>query len=290
MVTPGFIPFHPNPKIPDFQLPAGACDAHCHVFGPGDKFPYSPTSSYVPVDASKETLFQRHKYLGVDRGVIVQASCHGTDNTAMIDALETAGDAYRGIAIVEPDISEEELDRMHDAGVRGVRFNFVKRLKARQPDDVRKVIIDKIIKLGWHVVVYFEPEDLPEIRQSLLEIPVPVIIDHMGRVSGGSGLEGKEFAELASLLKDDRFWVKVSCPERLTKTGYPYEDTDAVSRELIRMIPDRVLWGTDWPHPNMRKEAPDDGLLVDRIPRICPDEKEQKALLINNPLRLYWND
>ncbi len=269
-------------------MPEGACDSHCHVFGPAEKFPYSTASTYIPVDAPKETLFQRHKHLGVDRAVLVQASCHGTDNSAMIDCLETAGGSYRGIAIVSPDVTEKELQRMHEAGVRGVRFNFVKRLKAKQSHDARQAILKKISRLPWHVVVYFEPEDIAGIRDFLLEIPKTVVIDHMGCVSGGSTIEGPEFSSLANLLKDDRFWVKVSCPERLSKIGYPYEDTHGIARELIRMVPDRVLWGTDRPHPNMKIEAPDDGLLVDRIPAICPGEKEQRTLLIDNPYRLYW--
>ncbi len=290
MATPGYIPFHPDPKKPDIKLPEGACDSHCHVFGPGDIFPFSPKSSYVPVDAPKELLFQRHRHLGIDRAVIVQASCHGTDNTAMLDALRTAGDSYRGIAIVAPEITEAELADMHDAGVRGVRFNFVKRLKARQPVDVRRSILRKMTGLPWHVVVYFEPADFPEIRDSLKEIPVPVVIDHMGCVPGGAGVNSPEFEDLAQLMEDDRFWVKVSCPERFSKIGPPYSDTDDVAKELIRVAPNRVLWGTDWPHPNMKKEAPDDGFLVDRLATICPDKDALRRLLIENPDRLYWND
>lgn len=288
MVTPGYIPFHPEPKKPDIKLPKGACDSHCHVFGPGDIFPFSKKSSYVPVDASKETLFQRHRFLGLDRAVIVQASCHGTDNSAMIDALQSGGDSYRGVAIVSPDISEEQLDIMHQAGVRGVRFNFVKRLKARQSDADRQRIIDKISHLPWHVVVYFEPADLPDIHDFLVNNPTPVVIDHMGCVPGDKGVQSDEFEALARLMEDDRFWVKVSCPERLSKVGPPYSDTDAVARELIRLAPDRVLWGTDWPHPNMKTHAPDDGFLVDRLGVICPDEKQRHSLLVDNPTKLYW--
>ena len=288
MVSPGYIPFHPNPSKPEFTLPKGSVDSHCHVFGPGDVFPYAATSSYVPVDAPKELLFQRHKHLGIDRAVIVQASCHGTDNRAMIDALKSAGDTYRGIAIVNSEITEAELKAMDEVGVRGVRFNFVKRLKARQPIETRINILEKIKQLPWHLVVYFEPADLAEIKDFLMQVPVPVVIDHMGCIPSDKGAQSKEFEELAELLRDDRFWIKVSCPERFSKEGAPYLDMDEVASELIRMIPDRVLWGTDWPHPNMKKEAPDDGILVDRIARICPDEQQQKALLIENRTRLYW--
>ncbi len=289
MVTPGYLAFHPNPKKPDITLPRGACDSHCHVFGPGDTFPYSPQSSYIPVDAPKEILFQRHKFLGFDRAVIVQASCHGTDNRAMIDALIAGGDDYRGIAIVKPDISHDELAMMDEQGVRGVRFNFVKRLKARQSEENQRQIIEKIAKLSWHTVVYFEPEDLAEIKNFLKQIETPVIIDHMGRVPVEKGANSPEFEELADLLRDDKFWVKVTCPERLSKQGPPYSDVDEVAKELIRLVPDRVLWGTDWPHPNMKSHIPDDGLLVDRLVTICPDTVQQQKMLIDNPNKLYWN-
>jgi len=288
MASEGYIPFHPEPKKPEIALPKGACDSHCHVFGPGDRFPYSPKSSYIPVDAPKETLFQRHRHLGLDRAVIVQASCHGTDNEAMLDALASAGDAYRGIAIVDGEITDSELLSMHERGVRGVRFNFLRRLKARQSVDERRAVIKKVRRLNWHIVVYFEPDDLPDIKDFLLESPVPVIIDHMGCITPAMGVEGPEFAQLAELIRDPRFFIKVSCPERFSLAGPPYEDTDAIAKELIRLVPDRVLWGTDWPHPNMKTHAPDDGLLVDRLSRICRDENDLNRLVIRNPDMLYW--
>ncbi|MDH3195980.1 MAG: amidohydrolase family protein, partial [Hyphomicrobiales bacterium] len=191
MVTEGYLAFHPSPKKPDIELPPLACDSHCHVFGPAVKFPYSPTSSYLPVDAPKQTLFERHRFLGFSRAVIVQASCHGTDNAAMVDALEAGGDAYRGIAILRDDVDAAELRWLDAAGVRGVRFNFVKRLKAQRPISVYKEIIAKVARLGWHIVVYFDAEDLAEIEPFLRTIPVPVIIDHMGRVPVAEGIKGE---------------------------------------------------------------------------------------------------
>lgn len=289
MASEGYIPFHPHPSTPTFTLPEGACDSHCHVFGPADTFPYSPKSSYIPVDAPKEILWQRHSFFGVDRAVLVQASCHGTDNRAMLDALQNSGDTYRGVAIVDSSITGKELEKMHEVGVRGVRFNFVKRLNARQSVEERLHILSMVQKLPWHLVVYYEPADLPEIKDFLYQVPMPVVIDHMGCIPADKGVNSREFEDLADLLKDDRFWIKVSCPERFSKTGAPYLDMDDLSRELISMIPGRVLWGTDWPHPNMKKEAPDDGLLVDRIERVCPDSDAQRALLIDNPTRLYWS-
>ena len=291
MVTPGYLAFHPNPKKPDHALPPEACDAHCHVFGPAARFPFASTSTYVPVDAPKETLFRRHRHLGVSRAVIVQASCHGTDNTAMLDALRAGGDAYRGVAVVAEDVTERALAEMHDAGVRGVRFNFVKRLGGGRPLDVYRTILDAIEPLGWHVVVYFDAEDLEALAPFLRGIGVPVVVDHMGRVPVERGLASKPFVLLRELLAgDDKFWVKISCPERLSRSGPPWADVDPVARELLETAPDRVLWGTDWPHPNMKPHMPDDGALVDRIMTICDTPALRRQVLVDNPARLYWAD
>lgn len=286
MVTPGYIPPHPSPSTPALALPAGACDSHCHVFGPGDRFPYSPKSSYIPPDAPKQALAALHRHLGFERAVIVQASCHGTDNSAMVDAL-AGQDHLRGIAIVDGGIADSDLRAMDEAGVRGVRFNFVARLKAAQPAEERDAILRRIAALGWHLVVYFEPAALEPIVPFLRACPVPVVIDHMGLVPVEHGIEGRDFARLAALLRDDRFWVKISGAERLSAAGPPYADVDPVARELLRLAPDRVLFGTDWPHPNMTTHAPDDGLLVDRLAAVCGPGDLQRVL-VDNPARLYF--
>ena len=291
MVTPGYLAFHPNPKKPDHALPPDACDAHCHVFGPAATFPFASSSTYVPVDAPKETLFQRHRHLGISRAVVVQASCHGTDNAAMLDALRAGGDDYRGIAVVGEDVTEPALREMHDTGVRGVRFNFVKRLGGGKPLSVYRTILDRIGPFGWHVVVYFDAEDLEALAPFLRGIEVPVVIDHMGRVPVEEGLGSKPFRLLHDLLAgDENFWVKISCPERLSRAGPPYSDVDPIARELLRTVPDRVLWGTDWPHPNMKSHMPDDGALVDRIMTICDTPDLRRQVLADNPARLYWTD
>ena len=291
LVTPGNLTFHPNPKTPDHALPPGACDAHCHVFGPAARFPFASSSTYVPVDAPKETLFERHRHLGVSRAIIVQASCHGTDNEAMVNALRAGGDDYRGVAVVAENVTEQTLEEMHEAGTRAVRFNFVKRLGGGKPLSVYHAILDRIGPFGWHVVVYFDAEDLEELAPFLRGIEVPVVIDHMGRVPVEQGLASKPFRLLGDLLAgDEKFWVKISCPERLSRTGPPYSDVDPVARELLRTAPDRVLWGTDWPHPNMKSHMPDDGALVDRIMTICDSPALRRQVLVDNPARLYWSD
>ncbi len=288
MVTPGYLPFHPQPKAPDAPLPPLACDAHCHVFGPGDVFPYAASSTYVPVDAPKEKLFALHRHLGVSRSVIVQASCHGTDNRAMVDALRAGGDDYKGVAVVAPEVTAAELDAMHEAGVRGVRFNFVKRLGGGRPPEYYRTILDRIVPRGWHVVVYFDAEDIASLAPFLESIPTQVVIDHMGRAPVEEGAGGAAFGLLHDLLTgDDRFWVKISCAERLSKLGPPYADVDPIAQALLDAAPDRVLWGTDWPHPNMKSHMPDDGQLVDRIMAICNTDDLRKKVLVDNPARLY---
>ncbi len=290
MVSPGYLAYHPNPKKPDVALPGGSCDSHCHVFGPAARFPFASTSTYEPVDAGCDTLLARHRFLGIDRAVIVQASCHGTNNDAMIDAIKTAGDNYRGVAVVDKDISPEELELMHEAGVRGVRFNFVKRLGSARPLDHYRQILSKIAPLGWHVIVYFDAEDLVALEPFFKSIQVPVVVDHMGRVPVEEGINSKAFELLHNLLtQSDKYWVKVSCPERLSKTGPPYSDVDDIAKALIDSVTDRVLWGTDWPHPNMKSHMPDDGQLVDRIMHIANTEELRQKILIDNPTRLYWS-
>ncbi len=284
-----YLPFHPNPSKPTFKLPAGAVDAHCHVFGPADVFPYAPERKYTPCDAPKEKLFELRDYLGFDRNVIVQATCHGKDNRALVDALKAAGDKARGIASVGPDITEAEIQEMDQAGVRGVRFNFVKRLVDNTPKDVFLGIAEKIKAFGWHIVVYFEAPDLEDLTPFLKQLPTTIVVDHMGRPDVTKGVDHPDFQRFVNLLRDnDNIWTKVTCPERLTVAGPPYDDVVDFGKVLVERFPDRVIWGTDWPHPNMKSHVPDDGMLVDFIPRIAPTEALQKALLIDNPMRLYW--
>jgi 2-pyrone-4,6-dicarboxylate lactonase len=287
--NPPYIPFHPNPSTPKFMAPAGAVDAHCHVFGPAARFPYAPERKYTPVDAPKEMLFALRDFLGFDKNVIVQASCHGKDNAALIDALVNAKDKARGIAVVGEDTGTDELKSLHRAGVRGVRFNFVKRLVDFTPRDVLTRIAAHIAPLGWHIVVYFEMPDLPELQSFFTSLPTVVVVDHMGRPDVKKGVAHPEFQRYLKLLDTHKnIWSKVSCPERLTVAGAPYDDVVPFARTLVERFQNRVLWGTDWPHPNMPAEAPDDGVLVDMIPRIAPTPALQKALLVDNPMRLYW--
>ncbi len=283
-----WVRFHPNPKSPDFKVPPGAVDAHCHVFGPSDQFPFAQARKYTPCDAGKDQLFALRDHLGFARNVIVQASCHGRNNDALVDALNSAGKLARGVAVVGPDVSDGELAAMNAAGVRAVRFNFVSRLVDATPQEVFLGIAERIARLGWHIVVYFEAPDLQGLIPFLQQLPTDVVIDHMGRPDVAKGVDHPDFKRFISLMEDDKFWTKVTCPERLTLTGPPYDDVIPFARTLVDRFPDRVLWGTDWPHPNMKSHMPDDGQLVDMIPKIAATATHQKALLVDNPMRLYW--
>ena len=286
----GWLEFHPNPSKPGFVVPPGSVDAHCHVFGPGDVFPYAPERKYTPCDAPKEKLWALRDHLGFDRNVIVQATCHGADNRALVDAMLHSHGRARGVASVKRDVSDAELQALHDAGVRGVRFSFVKRLVDALPHAMLQEIGDRIQPLGWHLVIYFEAQDLPELGDFFAGLPGTIVFDHMGRPDVSKDPDGEEFNRFIHLLEEnDNMWAKVSCPDRLTISGPPgYDDVVPFARRVVETFPDRVLWGTDWPHPNMKSHMPDDGKLVDYIPKIAVTDELQRKLLVANPMRLYW--
>ena len=296
--TPGWLDWYAGPSKPTLKLPPGAVDAHCHVFGPGDFFPYAPERKYTPCDASKEQLFALRDHLGFDKNVIVQATCHGSDNRALIDALNASNNKARGVATIKQDVTDAELQGMQAAGVRGVRFNFVKRLTDFTPREVLLEIAHRIAPLGWHVVVYFEAVDLPELYDFFTALPTTVVVDHMGRPDVTKPVDGSEFELFVKMMREHpNIWSKVSCPERLSVTGpsalngeqHAYQDVVPFAKRLIENFPDRVLWGTDWPHPNLKDHMPDDGLLVDFIAQIAVTPALQQKLLVDNPTRLYWS-
>jgi 2-pyrone-4,6-dicarboxylate lactonase len=295
--TPGWLDWYSNPSKPAFKLPTGSVDAHCHVFGPGEEFPYAPGRKYTPCDASKDELFALRDHLGFARNVVVQATCHGADNRAMVDAVVASKGKARGVATVRRDFSDAQLRELHDAGVRGVRFNFVKRLVDFTPKDDLNEIASRIAQLGWHVVIYFEAQDLPELWDFFTGLPTTVVVDHMGRPDVRKPVDGPEFELFVKFMRDnENVWSKVSGEERLSVAGpralngerNAYRDVQPFARRIVETFPDRVLWGTDWPHPNLKDHMPDDGLLVDFIPRIAATPELQRKLLVDNPMRLYW--
>jgi 2-pyrone-4,6-dicarboxylate lactonase len=294
--TPGWLDWFPHPSQPAFALPPGAVDAHCHVFGPGEEFPYAPERKYTPCDAGKKELFALRDRLGFSRNVVVQATCHGADNRAMVDACRASGGKARGVATVRRNVTDGELEELDAAGVRGVRFNFLKRLVDFTPRDEVLEIAGRVAGLGWHVVVYFEARDLAELGELLVALPTRVVVDHMGRPDVTMPVDGPEFSLFLGLMRHEHVFCKVTCPERLSVSGPPalggernaYRDVVPFARRVVETFPDRVLWGTDWPHPNLTGHMPDDGLLVDFIPHIAVTPELREKLLVTNPMRLYW--
>lgn len=280
-------PPDPDTRRPEYRAPPGSCDAHCHVFGPADVFPYASTRKYTPPDAPREKLRQLHDTLGLERAVIVQASCHGTDNSAMLDAIAASDGRYRGVCNADDSFTESQFAELHAGGIRGVRFNFVKHLGGAPDLDKMRAIIEKVRHLPWHVELHFDAKDLLEYESVLDEIPLPVVIDHMGRAPVVDGVGQAPFQSLLSKLRNsENLWVKVSGSERLSATGPPFSDALPFASACIDAAPDRVIWGTDWPHPNV-KVMPNDGDLVDLIPQMAPTIDLQRQLLVDNPARLF---
>lgn len=280
-------PPHPDPHRPALALPSKACDAHCHIFGPGDRFPYSPDRAYTPPDAPLERFEQLQERLGLERAVFVQASCHGTDNAAMLDALRRGNGRYAGVAMIDSTFTDAQIGELHEAGVRGTRFNFVAHLGGAPSLDEFWAVVHRVAPLGWHIVLHFDAVDIPQYVGLLDEMPCAYLIDHMGRVPVTAGVEQEPFQRLLELMADERCWVKISGAERLTADGAaPYDDVVPFARALIDAAPDRILWGTDWPHPNVRV-MPDDGDLVDVLAEFAPDPAVREQILVRNPETLY---
>ncbi|KAH8203632.1 hypothetical protein TruAng_002162 [Truncatella angustata] len=285
--TADWLDWYAGPSKPTFKLPPGAVDSHGHVFGPGEKFPYAPERKYTPCDASREQLFALRDHLGFTRNVIVQATCHGADNRALMDACIASEGRARGVATVRRRDREARRHRRRAPGA------------ARRRRKRGEVQLRRIARLGWHVVVYFEAQDLPELWDFFSGIPTAIVVDHMGRPDVSKPVDGEEFELFIKFLREHpNVMTKVTCPERLTKSGpyalngeqSPYDDVVPFAKRLVEEFPDRVLSGTDWPHPNLKSHMPDDGLLVDFIPRIAVTEELRQKLLIDNPTRLYWSE
>ena len=279
-------PPDPNPRKPKFTPPPHSCDAHCHIFGPGARFPYDPKASYWPPDSPFEGLRKLHDFLGIERAVIVHASCHGPDMRATLDGIARSGGRYRGTAIIDSSCGEKDFERMHAGGIRGVRFNFVRHLGGRPEMGFFMRTVERVQAMGWHLILHLDAADLVEFDALFRKIRVPMVIDHMGRVKAGDGLQQKPFQVLLEWMKQDNFWVKICGAERVSSKGPPFTDAVPFGRALVEAAPERVLWGTDWPHPNV-KWMPDDGALVDLFPLMVPEPALQQRILVENPESLY---
>jgi predicted TIM-barrel fold metal-dependent hydrolase len=284
--APACLPPDPNPRTPDLKLPPLSCDSHFHVFGPRAVFPFSAARTFTPQDAPKETLFALHRRLGIERGVFVQSACHGSDHAVVLDLLTAGQGRYRAVGLIAPDTPKAELARYDAAGMCGVRFHFFSHLGPPAPPADIDEVIAKVAPLGWHIAIHVGGNGVLEQYDFIAGIDAPVVIDHIGRIDIREGLDGAAFTALRRLIDRGNVWVKLSGADRITREAWPYRDAVPFARALAEHAPDRVVWGTDWPHPN-HKAVPNDGDLVDLIATIAPDEEKRRRMLVDNPARLF---
>jgi 2-pyrone-4,6-dicarboxylate lactonase len=278
--------YHAQPSKPKLVLPPGAWDAHSHVFGPKAIYPVDP-SWPVRADAPREMLFALHTMLGIERCVIVHSALHGLDNRVVEDALAAKGGAYLGVALLAPDVASAELKRLDRIGFRGVRYNFMRHLKKEATLDEVLALAPRLADVGWHLQIHVESEMIEEVGPRLAAMPVPIVVDHMGRIDAGAGIDQAPFSALMRMMESRNVWCKVSGYDRITRTGPPYADAALFAAKLVSEFPERVLWGLDWPHPNHQGPVPDDGELVDLIGKIAPTKELLAGLMVENPRRLY---
>ncbi len=292
------MPPDPNPRKPRFTPPPNSCDTHAHVFGPPEKFPFAPTRQYTPPAAPIEHYLNMLAVIGIDRGVVVQPSAHGFDNTATLDAIAKKGGRFRGIARVDDTTTAEELKGLHEGGIRGVRFNLLDRSAGNIKLMVFDRVIERLVEFGWSVDLHIDPKNLVEQERRIRAIPVPVVFDHLARINPADELGQEAFQLLLDFLKDERFWVKLTGVDKISRTdsrsdkGLFYTDVVPFARALIEAAPDRVIWGTDWPHSNIfiPGKTPNDGDLLDLLSEFAPDESVRHKILVDNPSRLYGFD
>lgn len=266
------------------KLPTGACDTHCHVFGPIDQFPLAPVRGYEPQDSPLPVLAALHAKLGVDRAVIVQASAHGMDNRAMLNAVANDPAKYRGVAMIDDSFTEADLDGLDQGGVRGIRFNFIKTVGGAPDPDVMSRAVARAADRNWHVVIHVQGDGVLEMEPVMRAFPTGFVIDHMGRVEPDGGIAQPSFQALLRLMDCDGAWVKISGAERMCP--WPYEAAAGYARALIAARPERVLWGTDFPHPNLKADVREEDL-VDLLRAVAGDEATLRQICVENPARLY---
>jgi 2-pyrone-4,6-dicarboxylate lactonase len=281
-----------EPTRPQFPPPPDACDTHAHVFGPAGQFPYAEDRSYTPPDAPLAKYLAMLDAVGFTRGVLVQGSAHGRDNAAMLDALAREPRRLRGVAVADATMTPDVLRRWHDIGVRGLRFNHFFRggalhYRGGVPLDVAKVHAPVMAELGWHLQLWIDVKDLPDTIPALRDIGLPVVIDHMGRTDARAGTNTPGFQSLLRLVGDGGCWVKVSGAHRLSQQAPHYEEARPFHEALARANPERLVWGSDWPHPRIEGEMPDAGRLFELFHAWTPDEATRRRILVTNPAKLY---
>jgi 2-pyrone-4,6-dicarboxylate lactonase len=285
--SPGCPPPHPSPRRPSLRLPAGSCDSHCHVFGPSTVFPYAPDRTFTPVDASVRQLMALHAFLGLERAVIVQSACYGTDHSALLDALAAGEGRYRGVGLITSTTSPKDIAELHAAGVRGFRLNFLPHLGPPPGREEIQAIVALVADLGWHAEVHLRWPDMARYADLVRWFPIPVVIDHLARLDLSQGADA---GALLALLDGGDVWIKTSGIDRVSLTGPPFSDAASFAARLVSHAPERVLWGTDYPHTNINGPAPDDGLLVDELSTIAPRPDQLYRMLVRNPAEFFGFD
>ncbi len=286
-------PPDPNPRRPGTPPPPRACDTHVHLFGPPHLYPFQARRVYTPPAAPLQHYLAMIAITGIERTVLVTPNAHGNDNSVVYDALQEVGDRFRGIAKINDDTTDEELERLNAAGFRGARFNCIDALGGGVDLAMFERSIERIGRLGWCIEFHVLPEGLVEYADWFRTIQIPVILDHFGRCEFSHGVDYKPFQVLVELMRSDNIWCKLCCADRQSATGVPWDDTIPFSDALIEVAPDRLLWGTDWPHGNNFKPGviPNDGDLVDLVARMAPDEALRHKIFVDNPVRLFgWAD
>jgi len=280
-------------SVPNFDVPAGACDCHVHIFGPYNRFPLDVDRSYTSPELPLEALFAMHDRLGIERAVLVLPTPYGTDNSSVIDALERHPDRLRAVVVLDSNVSDDQLDRLTSLGARGVRVNLLKAhgaAKFRNGISLEELqlLAPRLAERGWHAQIFVSVTDLPEIEERLLSLGLPLVFDHMGRPPRPDQLDSAGLHIIQRLLVEGRAWCKLSAADRNSVTGPPFEDVAGLAGSLIGANPDRVVWGSDWPHvAYFDKDTPDDGILLGLLSNWIPDAALRKQILVDNPARLY---
>lgn len=270
-------------------MPPGATDCHVHVFGPAAQFPFSPARSYTPEDCTLEDLEHMHATIGVERAVIVHGGAHGTDNSVTLAALDRRPDKLRGVAVIPSGLPRATLEDMHRRGMRGCRMSTV--VSGGASFAHLRALSEETLDLGWHLVLHFNrSSELVDVESLLRNARSHFVLDHLARITGDEGVNSPGFAALMRLLDTERCWVKMASLYRLSSEPYPHPDMLPMIERVVAARPDRVLWGSNWPHPICPVPMPNDGDLVDLIPLWFPDARTQRLALVDNPARLYGWD
>lgn len=276
-----------HPRKPGFALPATACDSHCHIYGPFARFPLPDDRSFTPHEVPEAALHAMHDKLGFTRAVIVQSQGHGFDHGPVLAALRDNPGRYRGVALIRREDSEQTIAELAEAGFCGVRFSFMAHLGGEPDLAMVRDVIAKVKPFGWHVAIHVAGQGLTKYADFIGSIAATVVIDHMGRPPVAEGADGPAVTELRRLLDRGNIWVKISGADRLSADGPPYRDALAIPASLVSHVPERVVWGSDWPHVNLHGPMPDDGELVDLLAEIVPDERTRHRILVENPSELF---